>query len=68
MSDSGKFQWTVVVLTCQHKDSVYAFQRELELRQQRGSLSPGSLVLTVRDRQEPLGSGGGDAERSAGRC
>ncbi|XP_075933700.1 LOW QUALITY PROTEIN: L-fucose kinase [Anarhichas minor] len=56
--DSGSFRWTVVVLTCQHKDSVYAFQRELELRQQRGSLSPGSLVLTVQDRQEPLGSGG----------
>ncbi|XP_070686170.1 L-fucose kinase [Pempheris klunzingeri] len=52
------FRWTVVVLTCQHKDSVYSFQRELELRQQRGSLSPGALVLTVRDRQEPLGSGG----------
>uniref|UniRef100_A0A8C9ZY16 L-fucose kinase n=1 Tax=Sander lucioperca TaxID=283035 RepID=A0A8C9ZY16_SANLU len=57
MSDSG-FSWTVVVLTCQHKDSVYSFQRELELRQQRGSLSRGALVLTVRDRQEPLGSGG----------
>ncbi|XP_020504500.3 L-fucose kinase [Labrus bergylta] len=55
---SGGFRWTVVVLTCQHKDSVYAFQRELELRQQRGSLSQGALVLTVRDRQEPLGSGG----------
>lgn len=47
-----------MVLTCQHKDSVYSFQRELELRQQRGSLSPEALVLTVRDRQEPLGSGG----------
>lgn len=58
MSGSGGFRWTVVVLTCQHKDSVYAFQRELELRQQRGSLSQGALVLTVRDRQEPLGSGG----------
>ncbi|TDH09979.1 hypothetical protein EPR50_G00092740 [Perca flavescens] len=57
MPDSG-FSWTVVVLTCQHKDSVYSFQRELELRQQRGSLSRGALVLTVRDRQEPLGSGG----------
>uniref|UniRef100_UPI0037E7F8E6 L-fucose kinase n=1 Tax=Semicossyphus pulcher TaxID=241346 RepID=UPI0037E7F8E6 len=57
-SGSGGFRWTVVVLTCQHKDSVYAFQRELELRQQRGSLSQGALVLTVRDRQEPLGSGG----------
>ncbi|KAM7002833.1 LOW QUALITY PROTEIN: L-fucose kinase [Tautogolabrus adspersus] len=55
---SGGFRWTVVVLTCQHKDSVYAFQRELELRQQRGSLAQGALVLTVRDSQEPLGSGG----------
>ncbi|XP_072291330.1 L-fucose kinase [Eucyclogobius newberryi] len=54
----SEFSWTVVVLTCQHKDSVYSFQRELELRQRRGSLSPGALVLTVRDRQEPLGSGG----------
>ncbi|KAK7891654.1 hypothetical protein WMY93_023617 [Mugilogobius chulae] len=54
----AQWQWTVVVLTCQHKDSVYSFQRELELRQRRGSLSPGALVLTVRDRQEPLGSGG----------
>uniref|UniRef100_A0A3B4WA39 Fucose kinase n=1 Tax=Seriola lalandi dorsalis TaxID=1841481 RepID=A0A3B4WA39_SERLL len=57
-SSSGGFRWTVVVLTCQHKDSVYSFQRELELRQQRGSLWEGALVLTVRDRQEPLGSGG----------
>ncbi|XP_061577517.1 L-fucose kinase isoform X1 [Cololabis saira] len=55
---SSGFQWTVVVLTCQHKDSVFSFQRELELRQHRGTLSPGALVLTVRDRQEPLGSGG----------
>ncbi|KAF6722103.1 L-fucose kinase [Oryzias melastigma] len=58
MSERSRFQWTVVVLTCQHKDSVYAFQRELELRQQRGALCQGALVLTVRDRQEPLGSGG----------
>jgi len=28
------------------------------LRQQRGTLSQGAFVLTVRDRQEPLGSGG----------
>ncbi|XP_033823761.1 L-fucose kinase [Periophthalmus magnuspinnatus] len=58
MSPRSEFSWTVVVLTCQHKDSVYSFQKELELRQERGSLSPGALVLTVRDRQEPLGSGG----------
>lgn len=31
---------------------------ELELRQQRGALCQSALVLTVRDRQEPLGSGG----------
>ncbi|XP_062245057.1 L-fucose kinase [Platichthys flesus] len=54
----SRLRWTVVVLTCQHKDTVYSFQRELELRQQCGSLDEGALVLTVQDRQEPLGSGG----------
>ncbi|XP_077374005.1 L-fucose kinase isoform X2 [Festucalex cinctus] len=52
------FSWTVVVLTCQHKDSVYAFQRELELRQRGGRVCASTLLLTVQDRQEPLGSGG----------
>uniref|UniRef100_A0A8C7YYR2 L-fucose kinase n=1 Tax=Oryzias sinensis TaxID=183150 RepID=A0A8C7YYR2_9TELE len=33
-------------------------QQLLELRQQRGALCQSALVLTVRDRQEPLGSGG----------
>lgn len=37
---------------------MFVFVSELELRQQRGTLSQGALVLTVRDRQEPLGSGG----------
>lgn len=27
VSGSSGFRWTVVVLTCQHKDSVYSFQR-----------------------------------------
>ncbi|XP_056272027.1 L-fucose kinase isoform X2 [Pseudoliparis swirei] len=58
MSDGASFRWTVVVLTCQHKDSVSSFQRELQLRQQRGSLSAGSVILTVQDHKEPLGSGG----------
>ncbi|KAM9816206.1 L-fucose kinase isoform 1-T2 [Syngnathus typhle] len=52
------FSWTVVVLTCQHKDSVYAFHRELELRQRGGCLSATTMLLTVQDRREPLGSGG----------
>ncbi|XP_053742256.1 L-fucose kinase isoform X2 [Synchiropus splendidus] len=53
-----KFSWTLVVLTCQHKDSVISFQRELDLRQQKGSLSQDTLVLVVQDHQESLGSGG----------
>lgn len=31
---------------------------ELESRQQRGSFPQDTLLLTVQDRQEPLGSGG----------
>uniref|UniRef100_A0A6Q2YMY9 GDP-fucose pyrophosphorylase domain-containing protein n=1 Tax=Esox lucius TaxID=8010 RepID=A0A6Q2YMY9_ESOLU len=59
MSSDHAFSWTIIVLTCQHKDSVYAFQRELEIRQQRGGLLQGTLLLTVSDPQEPgLGSGG----------
>ncbi|XP_031421161.1 L-fucose kinase [Clupea harengus] len=58
MANNGNKNWTVVVLTCQHKDSVYAFQRELDLRQQRGGLPPGTLLLTVADPQARLGSGG----------
>ncbi|KAL2093982.1 hypothetical protein ACEWY4_011294 [Coilia grayii] len=58
MATDGTMNWTVVVLTCQHKDSVYAFQRELDLRQQRGGLPAGALLLTVADPQARLGSGG----------
>ncbi|XP_018608232.2 L-fucose kinase isoform X2 [Scleropages formosus] len=58
MSHHGPVSWTVVVLTCQHKDSVYAFQKELKLRQQRGYLPQEALLLTVSDPQERLGSGG----------
>ncbi|CAL8360679.1 unnamed protein product [Lota lota] len=52
------FRWTVIILTCQHKDSVYAFQKELDLRQHRGSVSPETLLLTAADPEERLGSGG----------
>ncbi|KAJ8417008.1 hypothetical protein AAFF_G00282350 [Aldrovandia affinis] len=58
MACQGALDWTVIVLTCQHKDSVYAFQRELEVRQQCGCLPQGALLLTVADPQERLGSGG----------
>ncbi|KAJ3596769.1 hypothetical protein NHX12_003170 [Muraenolepis orangiensis] len=53
------FSWTVVLLTCRHKDRVDALQRELDLRQRRGSVAPGALLLTVSDPEERrLGSGG----------
>ncbi|XP_051548689.1 L-fucose kinase [Myxocyprinus asiaticus] len=58
MADEGFLDWTVIVLTCQHKDSVYAFQRELEVRQKRGVLPAGTLLLTVPDPDARLGSGG----------
>ncbi|XP_070616672.1 L-fucose kinase isoform X3 [Erythrolamprus reginae] len=50
--------WTVVVLTCQHRDSAFAFQRELELRRERGSLGRETLLLTVEDPKAQVGSGG----------
>ncbi|KAL1247224.1 hypothetical protein QQF64_022600 [Cirrhinus molitorella] len=58
MADEGLLKWTVIVLTCQHKDSVYAFQRELEVRQKRGVLPADALLLTVPDPHARLGSGG----------
>lgn len=51
-------EWTVLVLTCQHKDSVQAFQKELEIRQRRGVLPTDTLILTVEDPQAHVGSGG----------
>ncbi|XP_069595628.1 L-fucose kinase isoform X1 [Ranitomeya imitator] len=50
--------WTVLVLTCQHKDSVQAFHRELEIRQRQGILPSDTLILTVEDPQAHVGSGG----------
>ncbi|XP_053905065.1 L-fucose kinase isoform X1 [Malaclemys terrapin pileata] len=51
-------EWTVIVLTCQHKDSVCAFQKELEIRWRRGALGPHPLLLTVEDPAACVGSGG----------
>ncbi|KAM6970127.1 L-fucose kinase [Aplochiton taeniatus] len=71
MRKAQTFDWTVIVLTCQHKDSVYAFQRacdlddealvlaaELDLRRQRGRIGPGTLLLALSDPQARVGSGG----------
>uniref|UniRef100_A0A4W3IP13 L-fucose kinase n=1 Tax=Callorhinchus milii TaxID=7868 RepID=A0A4W3IP13_CALMI len=58
MEVSKGVEWTVIVLTCQYKDSVYTFQRELEIRQQKGFISPGVVLLTVEDPKAQVGSGG----------
>ncbi|XP_077787903.1 L-fucose kinase isoform X2 [Podarcis muralis] len=54
----GEVDWTVIVLTCQHKDSVFAFQKELEIRRDRGSLGRQPILLTVEDPKGQVGSGG----------
>ncbi|XP_067326996.1 L-fucose kinase [Anolis sagrei] len=50
--------WTVVALTCQHKDSASAFQKELEVRCARGFLGQNPILLTVEDPKVQVGSGG----------
>uniref|UniRef100_A0AAR2J8J5 L-fucose kinase n=1 Tax=Pygocentrus nattereri TaxID=42514 RepID=A0AAR2J8J5_PYGNA len=47
-----------IVYTFLRKKTGFHFKLHLEIRQQRGSLSPRALLLTVSDPQERLGSGG----------
>ncbi|XP_012586129.1 PREDICTED: L-fucose kinase [Condylura cristata] len=51
-------EWTVIILTCQYKDCVQVFQRELELRQKREQIPAGTLLLAVEDPEMRVGSGG----------
>ncbi|XP_008580538.1 PREDICTED: L-fucose kinase [Galeopterus variegatus] len=50
--------WTVIILTCQYKDCVQVFQRELEVRQKREQIPTGTLLLAVEDPETRVGSGG----------
>lgn len=50
--------WTVIILTCQYKDSVQVFQRELEVRQKREQIPARTLLLAVEDPETRVGSGG----------
>uniref|UniRef100_A0A8C0MGQ1 L-fucose kinase n=1 Tax=Canis lupus familiaris TaxID=9615 RepID=A0A8C0MGQ1_CANLF len=50
--------WTVIILTCQYKDSVHVFQRELEVRQKREQIPARTLLLAVEDPETRVGSGG----------
>ncbi|XP_066493158.1 L-fucose kinase isoform X2 [Tiliqua scincoides] len=51
-------EWTVIVLTCQYKDSIFAFHRELEVRRDWGVLGRHTMLLTVDDPKGHVGSGG----------
>ncbi|XP_077612454.1 L-fucose kinase isoform X1 [Crocuta crocuta] len=50
--------WTVIILTCQYKDNVQVFQRELEVRQKREQIPARTLLLAVEDPEMRVGSGG----------
>ena len=39
--------WTAVVLTCPNKNSSLAYQKELQLRQQKGFIDKESLVISI---------------------
>ncbi|XP_019509452.1 PREDICTED: L-fucose kinase isoform X3 [Hipposideros armiger] len=58
MAQPKGVDWTVIILTCQYKDSVEVFQRELEVRQKREQIPAGTLVLAVEDPETRVGSGG----------
>jgi hypothetical protein len=40
-------KWTAVVLTCPNKNSSLAYQKELQLRQQKGFIDKESLVISI---------------------
>ncbi|XP_043293993.1 L-fucose kinase isoform X3 [Cervus canadensis] len=58
MEQPKGIDWTVIILTCQYKDSVEVFQRELEIRQKREQIPAGTLLLAVEDPEVHVGSGG----------
>ncbi|XP_023564926.1 L-fucose kinase isoform X4 [Octodon degus] len=58
MGPSEGVNWTVIILTCQYKDSVQVFQRELKVRQKREQIPAGTLLLAVEDPEVRVGSGG----------
>ncbi|XP_016051894.1 PREDICTED: L-fucose kinase isoform X1 [Miniopterus natalensis] len=58
MEQPKGIDWTVIILTCQYKDSVEVFQRELEVRQKREQIPARTLLLAVEDPETRVGSGG----------
>ncbi|XP_064610503.1 L-fucose kinase-like [Liolophura sinensis] len=58
MAAPRKKKWTAIVLTCTHMDASYAYQRELEIRQEKGYIDKDVILLTAEDPKSQVGSGG----------
>ncbi|CAF2470744.1 unnamed protein product [Rotaria sp. Silwood2] len=59
LSDNARhLNWTVIVVTASDQESAYAFDFILRQRQQYGLIDKSTIILTVNDPQEKLGSGG----------
>ncbi|CAF0740338.1 unnamed protein product [Rotaria sordida] len=50
--------WTVIVITAPNQESAYAFDFILQQRQRYGLIDKSTIILTLNDPQEKLGSGG----------
>ncbi|UJR34036.1 hypothetical protein I4U23_021449 [Adineta vaga] len=53
-----KISWTVIVVTAQDRESAYAYDFILRQRQRYGLIDNSTILLTVNDPQDKLGSGG----------
>ncbi|CAF1213343.1 unnamed protein product [Rotaria magnacalcarata] len=59
LSDNARhLNWTVIVVTAPDQESVYAFYIVLRQRQRYGLIDKSTVILTVNDPQDKLGSGG----------
>ncbi|XP_073233472.1 L-fucose kinase-like [Porites lutea] len=57
-SKEMKCSWGAIVLTCRKRQSAFAFQRELEVLQNKGFIEKDVLILTLEDPKGGVGSGG----------
>ncbi|CAH3175674.1 unnamed protein product [Porites lobata] len=57
-SKEMKCSWGAIVLTCRKRQSAFAFQRELEILQNKGFIEKDVLILTLEDPKGGVGSGG----------
>ncbi|XP_064640542.1 L-fucose kinase-like [Lineus longissimus] len=51
-------KWTAIALTCHDKRTAQTFQKELDLRQEKGIIDGDTVLLTVEDPKARVGSGG----------